>query len=588
MPNVNVADTAVAGTYYHPFIVEPTVPTIIDENGIMREESTNLPICRRSGVPITDPELHIVAWDDDYPSIKMGPYNEDSFPYVKVCTGCHTPHMVDNKEDITYHQDGTWLCSKCVASIIKCSSCGKITTALIYINDKEMCESCFKREYFIDDYSGDITKRALHAQNNLTEVEYEQYKKLFEDHRNISIETFRHLQDRYTPLNVGKCKCCHNIRPLEKDGYCSVCLQDYCYACSLCGHYHHKMDRRMSGVCPICIPKAATSFISGEAGYKKSMLSVKSPYEPQYYLDTEEERGLIHMYKMCPTCNAMSKKDRLIKRGTLTYCTNCENKLAVCPVCNKPHLGEGDCRTGEEGNGHISSYSYKPLTIMHYAYPEGKSNERKLFMGFENEQSYNLEEQMRKALDFMSGKFSSTELYFKSDSSIHGYGFEVVSHPFTLEAFNKLPLSFLFKTKLKKKDNGCGLHIHINKAFFEGDMHLYKFTNFITTHPAFIKKIAGRGSVSYSHKIEGKVSAVIKEKSTERQSQVNLQPRDTVEVRIFKGCLNLNELRYRLEFVDALARWSHDASIKDGVKSFIAYAMKNGKKYPKLVAFLKA
>ena len=349
----------------------------------------------------------------------------------------------------------------------------------------------------------------------------------------------------------------------------------------MCGKLHHKADRDHCNVCPSCVTKMAQCFITKSFGIKKKMLLLKTPCGPRYYMDSEKEN--VKGYAMCPTCGVMIEKDRLIKRNKYTYCTECEHKLNFCGTCNKPHMGEHNCRS----NSNISGYSYKPLPIMHRSFAENKElNSVPLYMGFENEQAFTNEGKMSGALEFISGKFSTTELYFKSDSSIRGQGFEVVSHPFTLDAMRKLPLSYLFKTKLKDKDNGCGMHVHVNKDFFDGDLHLYKFTNLINEDSGFVKKIAGRGSVSYSRKME-KIAKGVKDKSTDRHSFVNLSPKHTAEVRIFKGATTLKELKYRLEFVDAAGYWARTASLKDGVKSFISFLTKNKKRYPTLVDFIK-
>ena len=34
-------------------------------------------------------------------------------------------------------------------------------------------------------------------------------------------------------------------------------------------------------------------------------------------------------------------------------------------------------------------------------------------------------------------------------------------------------------------DDSCGLHVHVNKSAFEGDIHLYKFIDFINNNNTF-------------------------------------------------------------------------------------------------------
>jgi len=564
----------------------PTVPTYTDDNGILRETSSNNPICLRTGVPITDVELHIQAWDDEHPEILFGPYCEEAWPYVKICTKCHTPHMVDDKTDIDYYQNGVWLCSECSQNIKKCVKCNSVVDGNRSVDGKDYCNNCFDKEFFVCDVDGNLyLKENNYAHLVLDEVTIAKYKRLFDEYPHIHVKNFKTLKRNYKPLEVGKCGHCGEVGIVETNGYCVRCINNgYVYNCRICHKDHHVRDDEYGSVCPRCINKIGKSFISLEVALKSEMIEVEGLHKKYYAL--KKEANSIKDYAECPTCNSMVPNTNILKKGRITYCKNCKDILRICSTCGEPHLGEGFCRTPESVPS-VMEYSYRPLPIFHLTPKEKRENKGKvLMMGFENEQSYSSGQKKTKALNFLMSKFKSTELYVKSDSSIHGYGFEVVSHPFTLDAVKTLPLSYLFKTKLEGGDNGCGLHVHLSKTFFDSDMHLYKFVNFINEGGAFTTRIAGRGNVSFSRKIKNVSGVVSKKMRTERYSFVNLLPKNTVEVRIFKGALNLNELKYRLEFCDAVAYFSRDCSIKAGKKEFLQFLSQNKERYPFLYQFL--
>ncbi len=554
---------------------------------VINRDADGNPVCPRCGEGIADKELHFVAWDPRHPEIEMGPYHEECWPYVKVCTVCHTPHMVDDEEQIKHYGNGVWACSTCARDLKICSQCGN-TDNLIEVKGKRICSACFRKKYVNCEVLKEV--RDKFSFSPLVKM---MYSTIFEEYSSISEEGFLSIKDKYTPEPVFTCKSCGEICSGGEQGYCQECIDEGdVYTCKGCGILDHHYNRDMRGYCPSCSTKYVRSFISKEICKKSEMVEVKGIFESSYHLDNTEERKIASSSIECPICHTIQTKDRVIKRGSITYCTHCEEKLKFCSSCNKPHMGESHCRS--ERSEFISNYSWKPLPIFHLSTKERskigrRSNESRLVMGFENEQSYSSTKKMNKELNSIYSRFSVTELYCKSDSSITGHGFEVVTHPYTLDAFRSLPLSYLFKVKPLGGSNGCGMHVHLNKSFFGNDTHLYKFINFInhSDNKGYMRKIAGRYDVSYSKKTsDDEVSKRIKDKNMRRHSFVNLSNRKTVEVRIFKGAESRVQIMYRIEFCHALATWSRSSSLKVDKDNFNSFVRKEWKEYPNLVAFL--
>jgi hypothetical protein len=83
---------------------------------------------------------------------------------------------------------------------------------------------------------------------------------------------------------------------------------------------------------------------------------------------------------------------------------------------------------------------------------------------------------------------------------------------------------------------------------------------------------------------EDKVSSCVKgSKPRERYHSVNLTPKHTVEVRIFKGAESEEELRSRIEFTMALLEFTRNASIKELThEKFEGWLKSQGKFYKNL------
>ena len=287
----------------------------------------------------------------------------------------------------------------------------------------------------------------------------------------------------------------------------------------------------------------------------------------------------------CPSC---LKFGRLTDKGVCFRCHNLyeDNK---CSSCGRVRDGDRRCRHCGSSRGRVYNYTLKPRPQFHYT-PKDLRKQERIFFGVEKEVTYSGSTQMGNALQKIYSKFDPTMLVCKSDASISGYGFEVVTQPFTLSWFQKADLSGLFSIPILQSDS-CGMHIHVSRTAFDGDLHIYKVTNFIHNNEKFIDIVARRSYCSYSRKVDGKVSKlVIKKKrgqGTERHLRVNLRNEKTVEFRMFAGALRETQIKYSVEFLHALITWTRNQSlINTDVKSFYEYIVENKDKYPSIQRFL--
>ena len=187
-------------------------------------------------------------------------------------------------------------------------------------------------------------------------------------------------------------------------------------------------------------------------------------------------------------------------------------------------------------------------------------------------------------------------LYMKSDSSI-SRGFEIVSHPGTLNYWQqeKEALGGMLR---ELKDLGCdaepqGLHVHISKGLMQ-EGHRIRFQSFFDVNKEMMIAVARRPDCGYSkHKDLSRCDWKNAANNPDRYQAVNWQNPKTVEIRMFRGTLKLDEFMASIEFCHAAYQFTKSqislASIAGGNswKPFCAF-IKHDKRYPALGKYLLA
>lgn len=202
-------------------------------------------------------------------------------------------------------------------------------------------------------------------------------------------------------------------------------------------------------------------------------------------------------------------------------------------------------------------------------------NEEDLFLGVELEVDAGgmKDDNAKKVIDTLG----ENNVYCKSDGSLQN-GFEIVSHPCTYEYHKNMPYELLFEelTKLgyKSHDIGtCGLHVHFNRDYFgkeklTQDLNISKLLYLYEKFWEKVVLIARRGSCHYAQRFYLNDNDTIfdmyaKSKNSNKYGIINLQHKDTVEIRIFKGTLNYRTFMVTLEFVKIMAQIVRDIDIYD-------------------------
>ena len=296
-------------------------------------------------------------------------------------------------------------------------------------------------------------------------------------------------------------------------------------------------------------------------------------------------------YVRCSVCHELYFSEYIwADDNEMTVCNRCSSDFRICEDCGRImsentaiHSEVNGCDYCEDcydeyDNAYILDYGYKP-------YPEflGESDDG-LYLGVELEVDGG--NNVYAATKSISEKFRN--VYLKHDGSLSNVGFEIVSHPATLDYHkNKLGwediMSVCAENGYKSHDcNTCGLHIHLNRGFLgkdetEQDLNIAKLIilfdrfwekyiiPFSRRRYEAIDRWAGKpGLECVTSDTENEIVDKVKwYKSAGRYKAINLMNLGTIEFRLFKGTLKLNTFLASLQFVVVITRFVKSIKLND-------------------------
>lgn len=286
-------------------------------------------------------------------------------------------------------------------------------------------------------------------------------------------------------------------------------------------------------------------------------------------------------YVVCENCG------RLIEESHVYYH---ESDEALC----------SDCYQKKQEQSIIHDYYYKPEPIFY--------GEDSRYFGVELEIDEGGESSANagKIVEIANG--TDERVYCKHDGSLND-GFEIVTHPMTLSYHMEvMPWKGMLSKAvqmdyLSHQSGTCGLHIHVNRTalgnsestqeeviarllyFFEKNWEeLLKFSR--RTQAQLASWAARYG---YREKPKEILDNVKQGYGNGRYSCINLQNRNTVEFRIFRGTLKYSTLIATLQLVwhlcDVAISFSDEELAELSWTSFVAGIPQ--KQYPELIQYLK-
>lgn len=179
----------------------------------------------------------------------------------------------------------------------------------------------------------------------------------------------------------------------------------------------------------------------------------------------------------------------------------------------------------------------------------------------------------------------------KHDGSLGCEGVEIVTRPMTFDyAMNAFPWDELsgicVRNGYRSHDAGtCGLHIHVSRkalgeSEYQQDLTTAKLMILLDRFwPMVVRFSRRRGDQlqSWSRKselfgeidIEKDTPEEIVEKCKDKDNRyqaININPKNTIEFRVFRGSLNVNTIRATIQFVNVAVNYALRATLREVVK----------------------
>lgn len=308
----------------------------------------------------------------------------------------------------------------------------------------------------------------------------------------------------------------------------------------------------------------------------------------------------------CIDCENEIRRSRANVYAGDSYCEDCyHERFSSCCRCGDTVVDEeafcddygdrycDDCKPSSI----IKEYSYTPdLQFL----TTSKDSDTNKFYGIELEverkESIIKPDQMAETVNAKT----RGEFYFKKDGSLDN-GFEIVSHPMSIEFIKDKKDMFknMFDCLVEKgyrsyQTDTCGMHLHISRKAF-GTWHLYRFMKFFDDNKDFILEISQRKAknlnewASLEELEREQILRKIKNKRNQsrRYQAINLENDETVEVRIFRGTLNLSSFFKNIEFVESLFNYTKNTPTNEiTISGYVKYVNDNVKNYKNLAPFM--
>ena len=340
--------------------------------------------------------------------------------------------------------------------------------------------------------------------------------------------------------NLIKCQHCkkfhypEDFEAFNGDMYCPVCWEELIHSCDNCGTVCFRDDLLTapddSLICQCCYgstvidcANCTNGCMRNDSWYTRDGLVCERCYSDHYF--------------ECEECGDNVHED--------------EGYDGVCNSCSE---------SGDNDSHGVHSHSYKPTPI--FLKKEGDDD---LFLGVELE--------VDEGGDDVPSSVAEIDMpvYFKGDGSISN-GFEIVSHPCTLNYHLGIRWKDMLHTLVKEgytshNAGTCGIHVHIPKAFLgateeEQDKYSSRIMSFYELNWEHIVKFSRRKPDQlrqWAARFRDDITIDLVKKAKcgtfGRYRAVNLEPKNTVEFRIFRGTLKYSTFISCLQFVDASVRF---------------------------------
>lgn len=276
---------------------------------------------------------------------------------------------------------------------------------------------------------------------------------------------------------------------------------------------------------------------------------------------------------LCETCRNTEEYRNDVRLGASSVYDDTIEYEEEYDEEDEEEYDEESCRDRSDNRG-ILNYGYKPNPIF-YATSKEVRKKKNLYLGIELEveHKYGRNSKGYDASQIVDKYGRSGKLFYvKSDGSLSD-GMEIVTHPCTMEYHVKvfpwkhITEYLLGNGYLSHKTTTCGLHMHINRAFFDYTGCIKVGLFFHMMRP-YIKKISRRDGCGYANYCDmigsDERDLLLSPYGDDRYEAVNFSAngRKTIELRMFRGTLKYETILGSIQFVDGAVKYLESVSLK--------------------------
>ena len=277
-----------------------------------------------------------------------------------------------------------------------------------------------------------------------------------------------------------------------------------------------------------------------------------------------------NLFTECPDCGEFVRNEDTVSIycGAETICQSCfeHGNYFTCDNCGEIFTYDeqnecndsyycNDCYASYCSDLGIHPYSYKPHTNFLEYKDESSLRGNNLHIGIELEiQGYKFEDFCK---SMSKDYYDDDVFYIKRDGSLDNNGVEIVSQPMTLKYIIegtdwKKCFDYLNEFEMNDTDN-CGLHFHLDKQYLsEKDIAIIDYI--VNQFSYYFENIGGRPFNSYCKSVD-KYSSDWGKSTDGRYVAVNLENRDTVELRFCKSTYDFGVFLTRVKIIFALVKF---------------------------------
>jgi hypothetical protein len=444
------------------------------------------------------------------------------------------------------------------------------------------------------------------------------------------------------PSTCAECGCIEEeLFLVDGQYYCPDCLERKGYVrCEECGEWLQEDDAHPHEdgyyVCPDCSDQLGLKECENCGEWTNDYAEVFGRYHARHNycrscLSNHLNVGALYLCEDCDRYYEESYRSSYITHDGNTICEDCyEQNYRRCPDCDEifnladMFWSERDeeyfCETCFCENGHdtpeddgdrssIHEYSYKPYPEFHgLSHPDDPMYGDPITMGFELEVDKG--DRRYSCAEAIDSEFGDDVLYMKADGSVD---FEIVTHPHTLTAYLhdldfdrlcEIPKEYGYKSH----DAGtCGFHIHvgrtqlgrntaeINKVIYRIALLMYRvwpaLVKFSRRNQSQLSRWASPPEFrfdDYCIHTEAGLEKIVNDYyyRASRYQALNLQPRGTIEFRLWRGSLTPQTIKATLQLTSNLVMFAKEHTMYDVVNASWD-DITNYETFPELEAYLK-